>query len=443
MYLRCLENFPRDPAEERYGKGQDFNYYKFLKDKEAKIRGFRIEGIDNIKKVYTAEYKAFKRKPNGEIEKNEKGENVFEELKMLVSEGTNLMKVLSMPKVDSSRTTSNSITEVLEVLGIEAARQSFLNEFREVLKPYGIYINYRHLATLADWMTRRGRLTPINRNGINRISDVSVLRKASFEETVEVLYDAAIFSEVDYLRGVSEKIIVGEAVQIGTGNFDILIDKNKVKDFKIANAMDKKEDIEMEARNRNGLESVHDMIGTPQAFMTPGPFAAGASYRQMQSPKPVGQSPTFTPNPYAGRFTPDIHHDFTSTAITRSPALGFGTPLLPFPTAGNTVAEYSPTSSPVYPNPSPGLMGSSRPFPVHSPYHMGYVTQNPHSPRYPMPGSSPSYSPHNRSAYQSSRISQSPRYSPMSSNHSPSYSGTRVDRNPKNEEKSDDEEYDE
>ena len=109
MYLRCLENFPRDPAEERYGKGQDFNYYKFLKDKEAKIRGFRIEGIDNIKKVYTAEYKAFKRKPNGEIEKNEKGENVFEELKMLVSEGTNLMKVLSMPKVDSSRTTSNSI----------------------------------------------------------------------------------------------------------------------------------------------------------------------------------------------------------------------------------------------------------------------------------------------------------------------------------------------
>ncbi|MBS1889876.1 MAG: hypothetical protein JST59_01160 [Actinobacteria bacterium] len=340
-----------------------------------------------------------------------------------------------MPKVDSTRTTSNSITEVLEVLGIEAARQSFLNEFREVLKPYGIYINYRHLATLADWMTRRGKLTPINRNGINRISDVSVLRKASFEETVEVLYDAAIFSEVDFLRGVSEKIIVGESVEIGTGNFDILVDKNKVKDFKIANALDKKEDIEMEARNRNGIESVHDMMWTPQAIMTPGPFAPGSSYRQMQSPRP-GQSPTFTPNPYNNRFTPDIHHDFTSTTLTRSPMMGFGTPLVPFATAGG---DYSPNSSPVYPNPSPGILGSNRPFPVQSPYHMGYVTQNPHSPRYPMPGSSPSYSPHNRSAYQSSHSNQSPRYSPMSSNRSPSYSGTPMDRNPKTEEKSDDE----
>jgi hypothetical protein len=56
-----------------------------LKDKEAKIRDFRIEGIDNIKKVYTAEYKAIRRRPNGEIEKNEKGETVIDELKMLVS----------------------------------------------------------------------------------------------------------------------------------------------------------------------------------------------------------------------------------------------------------------------------------------------------------------------------------------------------------------------
>lgn len=46
-------------------------------------------------------------------------------------------------------------------------------------------------------MTHRGRLTAINRNGINRIPEISVLRKSSFEETVEILYDAAIFSEID------------------------------------------------------------------------------------------------------------------------------------------------------------------------------------------------------------------------------------------------------
>lgn len=385
-----------------------------------KIRAHRIEGIDNIKKVFTMEDPNPKKTPGAENE----------EYKMLITEGTNLMKVLSLPKVDSRRTTSNSITEVLDVLGIEAARQSFLNEFREVLKPYGIYINYRHLATLADWMTRRGRLTPINRNGINRISDVSVLRKASFEETVEILYDAAIFSEIDPLKGVSEKIIVGQTVEIGTGNFQILIDKNKVKDFKIANSLDNKEDIENEYRNL--LEPYPD-VKTPQMISTPGPYAPGSSYyRAVQSPRIGMMSPSFTPNIY-GRFTPDAHQEFTSTNTSRSPAItaSMDTPLMDAMRSNN--CEYTPTNSPTYNNPSPNLMGVGRAFPIQSPCLMPYISQNPQSPRYNSTVS-PSYS-HSRSAYPSSRQSHSPGYS-----QSPSFSGTPMDRsNTKNEEKSDDE----
>ena len=52
-------------------------------------------------------------------------------------------------------------------------------------------------------MSTRGFLTAINRNGINRVRDVSILRKASFEETTDVLFGAAVFSEYDMLRGVS------------------------------------------------------------------------------------------------------------------------------------------------------------------------------------------------------------------------------------------------
>ena len=84
-----------------------------------------------------------------------------------------------------------------------------INEIRGVLNVYGIYINYRHLSVLVDWMTQRGRLTPINRNGINRVPHISALRKSSFEETVEILYDAAMFSELDDLAGVTENIIFG------------------------------------------------------------------------------------------------------------------------------------------------------------------------------------------------------------------------------------------
>ena len=49
-------------------------------------------------------------------------------------------------------------------------------------------------ARAADWMATRGFLTAINRNGINRVRDVSILRKASFEETTDVLFGAAVFS---------------------------------------------------------------------------------------------------------------------------------------------------------------------------------------------------------------------------------------------------------
>jgi DNA-directed RNA polymerase II subunit RPB1 len=119
-----------------------------------------------------------------------------------------LAKVLGKEKVDSKRTSCNHIYEILKVLGIEAVRLSLIIELRFVLKTYGIYINYRHLSTLCDVMTQRGILTSITRHGINRV-DTGPLRKCSFEETVEILYEAAVFSEIDKLSGITENIIMG------------------------------------------------------------------------------------------------------------------------------------------------------------------------------------------------------------------------------------------
>lgn len=83
-----------------------------------------------------------------------------------------------------------------------------MNEVRFTLSSYGIYVNYRHLATLVDIMSLRGRLTSITRSGINRI-DSGVLRKCTFEETVEILLEGSIYSEKDHLTGISENIIMG------------------------------------------------------------------------------------------------------------------------------------------------------------------------------------------------------------------------------------------
>ena len=44
---------------------------------------------------------------------------------------------------------------------------------------------------------------------------------ASFEKTVDFLFDAATQGKHDRMRGVSEKIIMGQPITVGTGMFDI------------------------------------------------------------------------------------------------------------------------------------------------------------------------------------------------------------------------------
>ena len=58
----------------------------------------------------------------------------------------------------------------------------------------GSYVNYRHLAMLVDSMTSRGHFMAITRHGINR-SEAGPLAQASFEETVDILFRAAVFAE--------------------------------------------------------------------------------------------------------------------------------------------------------------------------------------------------------------------------------------------------------
>lgn len=74
----------------------------------------------------------------------------------------------------------------------------------------GSYVNYRHLSTLIDVMTFRGHLMAITRHGINRVDNGPMLR-SSFEETVEILMEAAVFAEADNLKGVTDNIMLGQA----------------------------------------------------------------------------------------------------------------------------------------------------------------------------------------------------------------------------------------
>lgn len=146
----------------------------------------------------------------------------------LCIEGYDLLEVMGTPGVDPTRTESNHVKEMETCLGIEAARSKIMSELGRVYSQYGIDIDQRHLMLLADVMTYRGSVLGITRFGIDKMKD-SVLMLASFEKTPDHLFDAAVHSRVDKVIGVSECIIMGVPIPLGTGLFKLLRQPQQVK----------------------------------------------------------------------------------------------------------------------------------------------------------------------------------------------------------------------
>lgn len=138
------------------------------------------------------------------------------------TDGTCLKKLFCHDNIVHEKTYSNFPSEILEVLGIEAARTLLIKEIKKVLEFDGGYVDNRHFTTLVDTMTYKGSLMSITRHGINK-NDTGPLMRCSFEETVDVLTDASIYSESDNLSGVSESIILGKLSNIGTGITEIIL----------------------------------------------------------------------------------------------------------------------------------------------------------------------------------------------------------------------------
>jgi DNA-directed RNA polymerase II subunit RPB1 len=149
---------------------------------------------------------------------------------VLETAGTNMLDVMSMKEVDTTKTISNDIVEIYELLGVEAARQALYNELQSVIGDAGLYVNYRHIALLVDTMTNKGYLLSIDRHGINR-TDIGPFAKCSFEETTDMLIKAGIFAEVDKINGVSANTMLGQVPPAGTGDTDVLIDEWKLQDI--------------------------------------------------------------------------------------------------------------------------------------------------------------------------------------------------------------------
>ncbi|KAK0206040.1 hypothetical protein DFS33DRAFT_552424 [Desarmillaria ectypa] len=136
--------------------------------------------------------------------------------KELLVEGYGLKKCMVTEGIVGEFTTSNSVIEVAQVLGIEAARRTIINEIQTTMKAHDMIIDPRHVMLLGDVMTYKGEVLGITRFGVAKMKD-SVLMLASFEKTTDHLFDAAAFGKNDSISGVSESIIMGNpAAHCGT-----------------------------------------------------------------------------------------------------------------------------------------------------------------------------------------------------------------------------------
>ncbi|KAF7075840.1 hypothetical protein CFC21_080580 [Triticum aestivum] len=429
---------------------QDEDDDVFLKKVESNmLTEMALGGIPDINKVFIKERKVNKFDENDGFTQKSDNKDKNKEW-MLDTEGVNLLAVMCHEDVDTTRTTSNHLIEVIEVLGIEAVRRSLLDELRAVISFDGSYVNYRHLAILCDTMTYRGHLMAITRHGINR-NDTGPLMRCSFEETVDILLDAAMYAESDHLRGVTENIMLGQLAPIGTGGCELYLNDKMLEQAIELQLPSFVEGLDYGMTPApSPISGMMSPVPSPNFRTSPvtdhalqfSPYVGGLAFSPVPSNYSTSSgsgycpsSPVFSPGPGGQGYSPvspvysPLSPIYTPTSLSYSPVSPIHSPESPVyspasPVFRPTSLQYSPTS-PVY---SPTSLEYSPTSPSYSPTSHAYSPTSPsYSPTsHAYSPTSPSYSP-TSPVYSPASFSTSPYYNPTSPSYSPtshSYSPT-------------------
>lgn len=211
------------------GRNDGENYVNMFKQFGDEILSLQLRGINGIKKIGISSQKKKVYLPDGSMK-------LIDEW-VLNSDGSNLIAILSNDFVDIERTTTNDLNEIYRLFGIEGVRQAIIREMEETIKGTK-EINKRHYEILADFMTYRGSVMNIQRNGFGKSPYMGPIGRATFEVMDRVLVTAGIFAEKDDMEGTSSRVITAQPVKAGTNYFDVYMNTDllpetdeKLRDF--------------------------------------------------------------------------------------------------------------------------------------------------------------------------------------------------------------------
>ena len=189
------------------------------------LKRFYIKGNEKIKKIDSIAHDSVV------LFDDETGDVVRTKEYVIYTSGINYEKIREIQYIDQDRTLCNDTRMIHDLYGIEAARSILLKEISSV---FTTNINYHHIAMVCDLMTHTGDITSIDRFGINKLN-TGVLSRATFEKTMEILTEAAIYNQTDHLKNVSSSIMLGKTFKGGTGLCGVMMDNELLENSEFGN----------------------------------------------------------------------------------------------------------------------------------------------------------------------------------------------------------------
>ena len=165
------------------------------------------------------------------------------------TQGIDIGHIHAISAIEHKRIQCNDIWAIRNTYGVEAARAALLNEIHGVVSFDGSYVNMRHIMVIVDWMTWSGSITALNRHGVKKMMDgATPIKRATFEQPVEILHNAAVKGLCDELNGVSEQLLVGKMPVCGSHFNGVVVEKEYQQlwdedDWKPEESEDEEEDL--------------------------------------------------------------------------------------------------------------------------------------------------------------------------------------------------------
>jgi len=210
-----------DKSEQKKSKGSINFDRSTIEELVDLIDEFDLKGIDSVASVNTIAPQRFMDATDGDSMATSEEYVIF-------TSGVNLTDIRYINGVDIYRTFSDDVKYMFDTFGIEIARNRLIYEFTQAYENAGNKVNTQHIALLADLMCFTGVPLSADRHGMKSAS-MDPLSKASFEKTIEILFQAAVFGEVDKQEGVSSRLYTGQVIRGGTGYCNLVVDTDMIK----------------------------------------------------------------------------------------------------------------------------------------------------------------------------------------------------------------------